>query len=160
MITCLPTPAAGLPRQQWKVTSTLGTLFGRCGHATGSNLECKMNCAKPGLTMRLMHMQNCTLPRVCHVAQVYLEPVDGWRPPWEAGVIAAVVLGSLLVSILVGIIMASWAQQQCLLGEVMVCSSAHGRLCVSVCGLSVGRALPCGQPARLAQAASPKHPPT
>lgn len=52
--------------------------------------------------------------------QVYLEPEDGWRPDWEKGVMAAVVLGCLLMSLLVGIIMASWAEQIRLLGDVMV----------------------------------------
>lgn len=54
------------------------------------------------------------------VWQVYLEPEDGWRPDWEKGVMAAVVLGCLLMSLLVGIIMASWAEQIRLLGDVMV----------------------------------------
>jgi hypothetical protein len=54
------------------------------------------------------------------VWQVYLEPEEGWRPDWEKGVMAAVVLGCLLMSLLVGIIMASWAEQIRLLGDVMV----------------------------------------
>jgi hypothetical protein len=53
-------------------------------------------------------------------SQVYLEPQGGWRPHWERGTIAAVVLGNLLVAVLVGMLMASWAQQQRLLEEVMV----------------------------------------
>jgi hypothetical protein len=53
-------------------------------------------------------------------AQVYLEPWAGWRPPWERGLIAAVVLGNALVAMLVGMITASWAQQRRLLGTVMV----------------------------------------
>lgn len=52
--------------------------------------------------------------------EVYLEPQDGWRPDWEQGLIAAVVLGSFMVAALVAIIMASWAQQQRLLGDVLV----------------------------------------
>jgi hypothetical protein len=54
------------------------------------------------------------------VWRVFLEPQDGWRPSWVRGVIASVVLGCLLMSTLVGIIMASWAQQARLLGDVMV----------------------------------------
>lgn len=54
------------------------------------------------------------------VWQVYLEPEQGWRPEWEHGVMAAVVLGCLLMSLLVGIIMASWAEQKRLLGDVLV----------------------------------------
>lgn len=52
--------------------------------------------------------------------RVFLEPQGGWRPTWVRGVIASVVLGCLLMSTLVGIIMASWAQQARLLGDVMV----------------------------------------
>jgi hypothetical protein len=63
---------------------------------------------------------------------VYLEPEGGWRPPWEQGVIAAVVLGSGLLAAMVGIIAASWAQQKRLLGNVMVRGSAG-------CGLGAGR---------------------
>lgn len=51
--------------------------------------------------------------------QVYLEPEGGWRPDWEKGVLAAVVLGCLLMSLLVGIIMASWAEQRRLFGDVL-----------------------------------------
>jgi hypothetical protein len=58
------------------------------------------------------------------VWQVYLEPEEGWRPEWEQGVLAAVVLGCLLMSLLVGIIMASWAEQIRLLGDVMVRTSS------------------------------------
>jgi hypothetical protein len=54
------------------------------------------------------------------VWQVYLEPEAGWRPVWEKSVMAAVVLGCLLMSLLVGILMASWAEQQRLLGDVLV----------------------------------------
>lgn len=54
------------------------------------------------------------------VWRVYLEPQDGWRPSWEHGAIAAVVLGSLILSLLVAIIMALWSKQHQLLGDVMV----------------------------------------
>ncbi|KAI8471632.1 MAG: hypothetical protein J3K34DRAFT_416719, partial [Monoraphidium minutum] len=50
---------------------------------------------------------------------VYLEPEEGWRPPWERGLIATVVLASAVTAGLVGVIMASWAQQRRLLGSVM-----------------------------------------
>jgi hypothetical protein len=48
------------------------------------------------------------------------EPEDGWRPPWERGLIAAVVLVSGVVAALVGVITASWAQRRRLLSTVMV----------------------------------------
>lgn len=54
------------------------------------------------------------------VWRVYLEPQEGWRPAWERGLMAAVVLCSAMFAGLVGIIMASWAQQRKLLDEVMV----------------------------------------
>jgi hypothetical protein len=56
--------------------------------------------------------------------KVYLEPEGGWRPPWEDGLIAAVILGNLIVALMVAIIMALWAQQAHLLGNVLV--SNHG----------------------------------
>jgi hypothetical protein len=62
----------------------------------------------------------CLLAAANAVWQVYLEPEAGWRPVWEKGVMAAVVLGCLLLSLLVGILMASWAEQQRLLGDVLV----------------------------------------
>jgi CHASE1-domain containing sensor protein len=52
--------------------------------------------------------------------QVFLEPALGWRPAWERGLMATAVLGAAIIAVLVGTIMASWAQQQKLLGEVMV----------------------------------------
>jgi hypothetical protein len=52
--------------------------------------------------------------------QLYLEPADGWRPGWERPATAAVVLGSGLMALMVGLIAASWAQQQHLLGAVLV----------------------------------------
>lgn len=71
------------------------------------------------------------VPTLCAAAnavwQVYLEPEAGWRPVWEKGVMAAVVLGCLLMALMVGIIMASWAEQQRLLGDVLV-SSARARV--------------------------------
>jgi hypothetical protein len=54
------------------------------------------------------------------VWEVYLEPQGGWRPSWEQGAIAAVVLGSWILSLLVATIMALWVQQQRLLGDVLV----------------------------------------
>eukprot|EP00878_Enallax_costatus_P013393 GHUV01014005.1.p1 GENE.GHUV01014005.1~~GHUV01014005.1.p1 ORF type:complete len:832 (+),score=111.45 GHUV01014005.1:893-3388(+) len=51
--------------------------------------------------------------------EVYLEPQSGWRPSWEKGLIAVAVLCSFVVAVLVATIMASWAQQQKLLGDVM-----------------------------------------
>ncbi|KIY94478.1 hypothetical protein MNEG_13483 [Monoraphidium neglectum] len=53
------------------------------------------------------------------VWRAYLEPEDGWRPPWERGLIAAVVLVSGVVAALVGVITASWAQRRRLLSTVM-----------------------------------------
>jgi CHASE1-domain containing sensor protein len=52
--------------------------------------------------------------------QLFLEPALGWRPAWEKGLMATAVLGALIIAVLVGTIMASWAQQQQLLAEVMV----------------------------------------
>lgn len=57
--------------------------------------------------------------------RLYLEPEAGWRPAWERGVLAAVALASALMAALVGVIMASWAQQRHLLDEVM---DRNGRL--------------------------------
>lgn len=54
------------------------------------------------------------------VWKVYLEPQDGWRPSWERGLIAVVVLCSFVVAVLVATLMASWAQQQKLLGDILV----------------------------------------
>lgn len=54
------------------------------------------------------------------VWRVHLEPEGGWRPSWEQGLIAAVVLGNVLMAVLVGIIVAGWAQQQRLLDDVLV----------------------------------------
>ena len=54
------------------------------------------------------------------VWKVYLQPEQGWRPSWEQGLIAAVIVGSFVMGILVAIIMALWAQQARLLGEVLV----------------------------------------
>jgi hypothetical protein len=54
------------------------------------------------------------------VWEVYLEPQGGWRPSWEQGAIAAVVLDSLVLSLLVATSMALWVQQQRLLGDVLV----------------------------------------
>uniref|UniRef100_A0A383VFW0 Protein kinase domain-containing protein n=1 Tax=Tetradesmus obliquus TaxID=3088 RepID=A0A383VFW0_TETOB len=51
--------------------------------------------------------------------QVFLEPAAGWRPAWEKGLAATAVLGAGIIGVLVGTILASWAQQQKLLGEVM-----------------------------------------
>ncbi|GBF87741.1 hypothetical protein Rsub_00452 [Raphidocelis subcapitata] len=53
------------------------------------------------------------------VWRLYLEPANGWRPAWERPGIAAVVLGSGLMALMVGLIAASWAQQRHLLGAVM-----------------------------------------
>ena len=54
------------------------------------------------------------------VWKVYLEPAQGWRPPWEQGLIGAVIIGNLILAVLVAIIMALWAQQARLLGDVLV----------------------------------------
>ncbi|GFH10258.1 uncharacterized protein HaLaN_05539 [Haematococcus lacustris] len=51
---------------------------------------------------------------------VYLAPAEGWAPAWEAGMIALVVLGSVVLAILIAIIMAFWAQQAALLTDVLV----------------------------------------
>jgi CHASE1-domain containing sensor protein len=68
--------------------------------------------------------QSTGVSRPIHIGnavwEVYLEPEGGWRPSWEQGAIAAVVLGSVILSLLVATIMALWAQQQQLLGDVLV----------------------------------------
>lgn len=64
--------------------------------------------------------------------RVFLEPEEGWRPAWEQGLVAAVVLASLIMALLVGIIMASWAQQRRLLGDVLVRAARLRKLRVVV----------------------------
>lgn len=66
--------------------------------------------------------------------ELYLEPQGGWRPSWEHGAIAAVVLGSAVLALLVATIMALWAQQQRLLGDVLV----RACMCVCVCAGGCG----------------------
>lgn len=60
-----------------------------------------------------------------HSWQVFLEPRAGWRPAWEQGLLAAAVLGSALIALLVGTTLASWVQQKRLLSEV---TASHARL--------------------------------
>ncbi|KAJ9511825.1 hypothetical protein QJQ45_004378 [Haematococcus lacustris] len=55
---------------------------------------------------------------------VYLSPAEGWAPAWEAGMIALVVLGSVVLAILIAIIMAFWAQQAALLTDVLTSNKA------------------------------------
>ncbi|WIA08278.1 hypothetical protein OEZ85_007721 [Tetradesmus obliquus] len=67
--------------------------------------------------------QRTAVSRPIHIGnaqwELYLEPQGGWRPSWEHGAIAAVVLGSAVLALLVATIMALWAQQQRLLGDVL-----------------------------------------
>jgi hypothetical protein len=65
--------------------------------------------------------------------QVFLEPALGWRPAWERGLMATAVLGSVIIAVLVGTILASWAQQQKLLAKVMVSRPSNSHLGFAGC---------------------------
>ena len=72
------------------------------------------------------------------VWKVYLEPEHGWRPFWEQGLIGAVIIGNFILAVLVAIIMALWAQQARLLGDVLVSDFSADLRCISY-SASTGR---------------------